>query len=77
MIARCSWPGSDPLMIAYHDKEWGTPLHDDKKLFEFLILDAFQAGLSWSIILKKRENFRKAFHNFNAKKIKFLLAWIQ
>jgi len=56
-------------MIAYHDTEWGTPLHDDRKLFEFLVLDAFQAGLSWSIILRERENFRKAFDNFDPEKI--------
>ena len=66
---RCAWPGENELMIQYHDKEWGVPLHEDKKLFEFLILDAFQAGLSWQIILKKRIGFQKAFHNFNAKKI--------
>jgi DNA-3-methyladenine glycosylase I len=65
---RCAWPGT-PLMIKYHDTEWGVPLHDDRKLFEFLILDAFQAGLNWRIILDKRPNFRKAFHNFNARKI--------
>ncbi len=56
-------------MIAYHDREWGVPLHDDRKLFEFLVLDGFQAGLSWSTILKKRENFRKAFDDFDAVKI--------
>jgi len=56
-------------MIAYHDSEWGVPLHDDRKLFEFMILDAFQAGLSWSTVLNKRENFRKAFDNFDAAKI--------
>ncbi len=61
---RCAWPGNDPLMIRYHDEEWGVPLHDDRKLFEFMVLDAFQAGLSWSIILKKRENFREALSNF-------------
>lgn len=61
---RCSWPATDPLMIAYHDTEWGVPLHDDHKLFEFLVLDAFQAGLSWRTILYKREHFRKAFDNF-------------
>src|SRR3989344_3283111 len=64
---RCLWPGKDELMLHYHDNEWGVPLHDDKKLFEFLVLDAFQAGLSWQIVLKKRENFKKAFHNFNPK----------
>ena len=60
----CSWPGKDPLMHQYHDEEWGVPLHDDRKLFEFMVLDAFQAGLSWSTILKKRENFRVAFDDF-------------
>lgn len=69
MIARCSWPGASPLMIAYHDTEWGTPLHDDRRLFEFLILDAFQAGLSWSTILNKRVNFEKAFNGFDPKMI--------
>ncbi len=66
---RCPWVNSDPLMIRYHDEEWGVPLHDDPKLFEFLVLDAFQAGLSWSCIIKKRENFRQAFDNFDAAKI--------
>ena len=66
---RCLWPGTHPLMIAYHDTEWGVPLFDDKKLFEFIFLDAMQAGLSWAIVLKKREAFRKAFDNFNPKKI--------
>ncbi|MBI5323691.1 MAG: DNA-3-methyladenine glycosylase I [Ignavibacteriae bacterium] len=56
----CTWPGTDKLMQDYHDGEWGVPLHDDKKLFEFMVLDAFQAGLSWAIVLKKREAFRKA-----------------
>ena len=60
---RC-WPGTDPLMLAYHDEEWGVPLHDDRKIHEFLVLDAFQAGLSWAIVLKKREAFRDAFDNF-------------
>lgn len=69
MITRCGWPGSDEGMIRYHDTEWGTPLHDDKKLFEFLVLDAFQAGLSWSIVLKKREGFRRAFAGFDPNKI--------
>lgn len=63
--ARCSWPSDDALMIEYHDQEWGNPVHDDRKHFEFLLLDAFQAGLSWRTILHKRENFRKAFSNFN------------
>ncbi|MBC8491222.1 MAG: DNA-3-methyladenine glycosylase I [Candidatus Marinimicrobia bacterium] len=66
---RCAWPANDPLMIKYHDTEWGVPVHDDRKLFEFLVLDAFQAGLSWSTILKKRENFRKAFNNFDPVRI--------
>ena len=65
----CEWPSNDPLMIQYHDQEWGNPLHADQQLFEFLILDAFQAGLSWRTILYKRENFRKAFNGFNPKKI--------
>ena len=68
-MIRCEWCGSDSLYVSYHDKEWGVPLHDDHNLFEFLILDAFQAGLSWEIIINKRENFRRAFDNFNAKKI--------
>lgn len=66
---RCPWPSDDSLMIKYHDTEWGVPLYNDRKLFEFLVLDAFQAGLSWAIILKKRENFRKAFDNFSPEKI--------
>jgi DNA-3-methyladenine glycosylase I len=65
----CSWPASDPLLIEYHDKEWGVPVHNDRKLFEFLILEGFQAGLSWLTILRKRENFRKAFDNFDFKKV--------
>lgn len=68
-MKRCGWPGENLLMIKYHDEEWGVPLHDDRKLFEFFVLDAFQAGLSWAIVLKKREGFRKAFHNFNPEKI--------
>src|SRR5687767_5099477 len=66
---RCPWPGSDPLMIAYHDEEWGVPLHDDRKLFEFIVLDGFQAGLSWQTILRKRENFRAAFDGFDPEQI--------
>ena len=66
---RCSWPLGSKIMIAYHDKEWGTPVHNDRKLFEYLLLDAFQAGLSWSTIINKRKNFRKAFDNFDYKKI--------
>jgi DNA-3-methyladenine glycosylase I len=69
MKTRCDWGKMDTLLLDYHDKEWGVPVHDDQKLFEFLILDTFQAGLNWLIILKKRENFRKAFDNFDAKKI--------
>lgn len=65
---RCSWAVSD-LMIAYHDREWGMPVHDDRLLFEFLILEGAQAGLSWETILKKRDNYRKAFDNFDARKI--------
>jgi len=68
MKTRCQWAKSE-LMIQYHDMEWGVPVHDDRKLFEFLTLDAFQAGLSWEIILKKRENFRKALDNFDPEKI--------
>lgn len=62
---RCWWAGNDPLYIEYHDKEWGVPVYDDKKLFEFLILETFQAGLSWIIILKKRAYFREAFDGFD------------
>lgn len=64
-LMRCPWPGTDPLYIAYHDTEWGVPEHDDRALFEKLILDGFQAGLSWITILRKRENFRRAFDGFN------------
>jgi DNA-3-methyladenine glycosylase I len=66
---RCAWPGDNPLYLAYHDEEWGVPLHDDRRLFEFLILDGFQAGLSWLTILRKRDNFRQAFDHFDAQKI--------
>lgn len=69
MKIRCDWPGDDKLMIEYHDTEWGVPLHDDRKIFEFLVLDAFQAGLSWQIVLHKRDAFRKAFDNFNYHRI--------
>jgi DNA-3-methyladenine glycosylase I len=65
----CNWPGNDPLMIRYHDNEWGVPLHDDRKLFEFMVLDAFQAGLSWKTILHRREGFRVAFDDFEIEKI--------
>jgi DNA-3-methyladenine glycosylase I len=78
---RCSWCGTDPLYVRYHDREWGVPVHDDRKLFEFLILEGAQAGLSWITILRKRENYRRAFANFNparvarfdARKIKSLM----
>ena len=69
MKIRCAWAGTDPLYVKYHDIEWGTPLHDDRKLFEFLLLDGFQAGLSWITILKKRFNYRKAFDHFKPEKI--------
>ena len=65
----CPWPTNDPLMIEYHDNEWGFPLHDDQKLFEFMLLDAFQAGLSWKTILHRREGFRKAFAEFDPVKV--------
>lgn len=66
---RCSWCGNDPLYVDYHDEEWGVPVYDDDTFFEFLILETFQAGLSWITVLRKRENFRKAFDNFDYKKI--------
>lgn len=66
---RCGWPGNDELMIKYHDEVWGKPIHDDKKIFEFLILEGAQAGLSWSTILKRREGYRKAFANFDIRKV--------
>ena len=66
---RCHWPGEDPLYLAYHDAEWGVPEYDSRALYEKLVLDGFQAGLSWITILRKRENFRKAFHNFDPEKI--------
>lgn len=66
---RCSWAGKEQIYIDYHDKEWGVPVRDDHRQFEFLILEGFQAGLSWITILKKRENFRKAFDNFDYEKI--------
>jgi len=69
MVKRCAWASNAPQMIEYHDKEWGTPIHDDRLLFEFLILEGAQAGLSWSTILRKRENFRNAFDNFDYNKI--------
>ena len=69
MKKRCAWVSADPLYIEYHDKEWGRLVRDDSLLFEFLILEAFQAGLSWITILHKRENFRRAFDNFDVRKI--------
>jgi DNA-3-methyladenine glycosylase I len=68
-IIRCTWCGTDPLYVKYHDEEWGKPVYDDQTLFEFLILESAQAGLSWITILRKRENYRKAFANFNAQKV--------
>ncbi|MBI2541271.1 DNA-3-methyladenine glycosylase I [Candidatus Woesearchaeota archaeon] len=68
-MERCAWCGNNTLMIEYHDKEWGVPLHDDIKLFEFLILEGAQAGLAWQSVLSRRENYRKAFDNFDPKKI--------
>ena len=69
MKDRCPWPSDNELMIRYHDTEWGVPLHDDRKLFELLMLDNAQAGLSWQTVLNKRENYRKAFDNFEPAKI--------
>lgn len=66
---RCAWCGTDPLYVLYHDQEWGVPVHDDRKLFEMLNLEGAQAGLSWITILRKREHYRKAFDNFDSKKI--------
>lgn len=69
MKQRCQWAGNDPLYQKYHDEEWGKPVHDDRRLFEMLILEGAQAGLSWITILRKRENYRMAFNNFDVKKI--------
>src|SRR5262245_36908746 len=68
-MSRCAWAGTDPLYVKYHDDEWGVPVHDDRKLFEMLILEGAQAGLSWITILRKRPAYRKAFDRFDAKKI--------
>ena len=69
-IKRCSWVSvDDPLMLQYHDREWGVPVHDDRKHFEFLVLEAAQAGLSWTIVLKKREGYRRAFDGFEPEKV--------
>ena len=69
MQNRCAWCGSDPLYTAYHDEEWGVPVHDDRLLYEFLVLEGAQAGLSWLTILKKRENYRQAFHGFDCARV--------
>jgi DNA-3-methyladenine glycosylase I len=69
MKRRCEWAGTDPLYTAYHDEEWGVPVHDDRQLFEMLVLEGAQAGLSWLTVLRKRENYRKAFHGFDYDKI--------
>lgn len=69
MKTRCRWCSDDPVYISYHDEEWGVPIHDDRLLFEFLILEGAQAGLSWLTILKKRENYRKAFDHFDVKRV--------
>jgi len=69
MKKRCRWVGTEPIYVKYHDTEWGVPLHDDRKLFEFLVLEGAQAGLSWITILKKRENYRKAFDRFDPRKV--------
>src|SRR5204863_5760270 len=66
---RCAWSGTDPLYIAYHDEEWGVPVHDDRVLFEFLVLEGAQAGLSWSTILRKRDAYRRAFDRFDPRKV--------
>jgi DNA-3-methyladenine glycosylase I len=68
-LIRCDWSLDHPLMIRYHDAEWGVPVHDDRKLFEFIVLDGAQAGLSWRTILLRREGYRHAFHNFDVKKV--------
>ena len=72
MKKRCLWPGNDDLYIRYHDEEWGVPVHDDRVLFEALCLEGQQAGLSWITVLKKRDNYRKAFYNFNFKKVSLM-----
>ena len=72
MKKRCLWPGNDDLYIRYHDEEWGVPVHEDRVLFETLCLEGQQAGLSWITVLKKRDNYRKAFYNFNIKKISLM-----
>jgi DNA-3-methyladenine glycosylase I len=69
MKKRCAWSGTDPLFVAYHDEEWGVPLHDDRALFEFLVLEGAQAGLSWITILRKRDAYRRAFDRFDPRKV--------
>jgi DNA-3-methyladenine glycosylase I len=69
MSNRCGWAGTDPLMIAYHDEDWGVPVHDDRRFFEFLILEGAQAGLNWLTVLKKRQGYRQAFENFDPKAV--------
>jgi DNA-3-methyladenine glycosylase I len=69
MVTRCAWAGTDPLMVEYHDTEWGTPVHNDRRIFEFLVLEGAQAGLSWSTILRKRENYRTAFDQFDPARV--------
>ena len=69
MVTRCDWAGNDPLYLSYHDKEWGVPVHRDRKLFEFLVLEGAQAGLSWFTILKKRDHYRKVFARFDPEKV--------
>ena len=66
---RCAWAGTDPTYVGYHDEEWGVPLHDDRALFEFLVLEGAQAGLSWSTILRKRDAYRQAFDRFDPQKV--------
>lgn len=68
-IQRCTWPGTDPLYVRYHDEEWGVPVHDDRKLFEFILLEGAQAGLSWITILRRREGYRAAFSDFDPEKV--------
>lgn len=68
-LVRCPWPGTDPLYVAYHDREWGVPVHDDRQLFEMLVLDGAQAGLSWLTILRKREAYRRAFAGFDPARV--------
>jgi DNA-3-methyladenine glycosylase I len=68
-MERCGWAGDDPLMVSYHDREWGVPVHDDRLLFEFLVLEGAQAGLSWSTILRKREAYRRAFFGFDPRRV--------